>query len=128
VNRLVLVDTSVFVDFFRGKADPAFEAMVNDNRVALSEYVRLELALGVRKSEQELMTEALGGLKLLGPHPGIFASAHEVLAEARPKELTIGTIDLLIAAEARLRDCSVYSHDRVFKRLGELGAISVFEA
>lgn len=115
--KFYIVDTSVFVEFLRGKASPIFEALIRENRVVLSYYVRLELLLGCRKSEAEKLARALAGLIVLKPDQRVFAASERILAAVRPKGLTLGTVDLLIAAEAHLSGFPVYSHDKVFKSI-----------
>lgn len=38
----------------------------------------------------------------------------------------IGTVDLLIAAEAKLLECQIYSFDRVFEKLAKFDIVSLY--
>ena len=120
---LVMVDTSVFIDFFRGKDVPKFRTLVKDNRVVLSPYVRLELLLGIRKPEVPKVASALNGLIHSIAQPGIFVAAENLLSRLRSKGITIGTVDLLLAAEAQLNGYALLSHDKVFDRIASLKLI-----
>ncbi len=62
--RSYIVDTSVFVEFLRGSSSPAFETLIRENRVVVSNFVRLELMLGARKSESATLARALSGLSV----------------------------------------------------------------
>lgn len=124
--KYYIVDTSVFIEFFRGKSNPNLETLIRENRVVLSHFVRLELLSGVRKSESERLARALSGLIILRPDPKVFPSAEKILSAVRPKGLTLGTVDLLIAAESHLHGFPVYSHDKVFRSIAAtklIGAI-----
>lgn len=48
---MVLIDTSFFIDYFRGQDDNKFEQVILDNTCVLSFIVKLEHIQGVRKSE-----------------------------------------------------------------------------
>lgn len=115
--KCYIVDTSVFVEFLRGRPNQSFEALVRENRVVLSNFVRLELILGARKAESEKLARALSGLIVLKPDHRIFLAAEKILSAVRPKGLTLGVVDLLIAAESHLSGFPVYSYDKVFKSI-----------
>lgn len=122
-RQLVLVDTSVFIHFFRGKDVPEFESLVEENRAVLSQFVRLELMMGVRKSELNAVASALSGLIQSVHHPEICSVAEDILSKLRPKGITIGTIDLLLAAEANINGHAIISYDKVFNKMASMGLI-----
>ncbi len=123
----VLVDTSVFIDFFRGRPVPRFEELLLANAIRLSRFVRLELLQGVRKAERRQLDFVLGGIPTLEMQPGLFKVAESMLGQLRGSGLTIGTIDLLIGAEARTSGCVLYSLDSVFRKFHALGLIEALE-
>jgi len=119
-----IVDTSVFVEFFRGKANPSFETLIRENRVVLSNFVRLELFLGARKAESEKLDRALSGLIVLKPDQRLFVAAEKILSAVRPKGVTLGAVDLLIAAESHLSGFPVYSFDKSFRSIASTKLIA----
>ena len=119
-----IVDTSVFVEFFRGKPNPSFETLIRENRVVLSNFVRLELLLGARKSESEKLDRALSGLIVLKPDQRIFVAAEKILSAVRPKGVTLGAVDFLIAAESHLSGFPVYSFDKAFRSIASTKLIA----
>lgn len=123
---LVLVDTSVFVDFFRGKEVYAFKELLLNNQILLSLFVRLELLQGVRKKEIEQLEFVLGGLQAMASQEKIFVEAEKILAKVKDHGWRIGIVDLLLAAEANLMEAAIYSFDRIFQKLGDLKLISLF--
>lgn len=125
MSRLVIVDTSVFVDFFRGETIQLFETLLTQNRILLSDYVRLELMAGVRKSEEAALRHALAGLHHLRHDPEVFPTAALILRRVRTQGITVGGIDLLIAAQARLSGHPVFSRDKVFEMISKTGMIEV---
>lgn len=122
-SPLVIIDTSVFIDFFRGKEVPKFRNLVEENRAVLSPFVRLELFMGIRKSEVPRVASAIAGLIQSPPHPEVFSVAEGLLNLLRPPGITVGTVDLLLAAEAKSYGYALLSHDKVFDRMNSLGII-----
>lgn len=123
---LVLVDTSVFVAFFRGRKSDELKKLIQENRVLLSNYVRLELFQGVKKQELRQIEYALGGLQPVPHEATLFKIAEKILLEIKGRGLTMGMVDLLIASEAKLMRCPVFSFDHIFQKLEELRLISCF--
>ncbi len=119
----VLVDTSVFVNFFRGRQEPKFEALLNNNQILLSQFVKLELLQGVKKSEIKLLEDVLGGLEVIDVLPSLLMDAEMLLKKIKSVGLFLGVVDLLIAAEVNLLGVNIFSHDKVFSKLFALKLI-----
>ncbi len=124
-SDLCIVDTSVFVDFFRGTEIPIFEKLVLENRILLSPFVKIELLVGVRKIEEGKLRHVLDGLIELVPDYNLFSAAEVILAKMRGKGVSLGTVDLLIAAQANLGNFPLLSHDKVFKKIAETKLIKL---
>lgn len=113
----VLVDTSVFIDFFRGHPPEGFEQLLVQNRILLSRFVRIELLQGVRDSELRQLNYVLGGLEIIPHHPDLFGRVETMIFDLKKSHLVAGVVDLLLAAEAFLMGCPVFSKDKVFGKL-----------
>lgn len=118
--RRTVVDTSVFVDFLRGKPVPRFEALLRENSVLLSPYVRLELLQGVRRNEAKALGRLLTGIPQVPHHPEIFEVAEAMGQKVKGTGLNVGLVDLLIAAQARITHSALLSSDGVFEKLQKL--------
>lgn len=123
----VLVDTSVFIDFFRGKEPPAFKDLLLNNQIFLSHFVRLELLQGVRKQELHTIEYVLGGLEMIPHQEEIFEVSEKLLHKLKGAGLNLGIIDLFLAAESILMSAPIYSFDRVFEKLARQRLIQLFE-
>ncbi len=119
----ILVDTSIFVSFFRGSNIPEFENLLLNNRILLSPYVRLELLQGVRKPEISKLNYVLGGIEPIPHELEALNKAEDILLQIKPAGITIGIVDLIIAAEACLLGVVIFSFDHVFQKLSQLKAI-----
>ncbi len=125
-----LVDTSVFIEFFRGKKLPLFDVLLSNNEILLSRFVRLELIQGVRKKENRQLEYVLGGLDQAGISVGqavFFDEVENLIRALKGSRYVLGTVDLLIAAEARLIGCPVYSLDADFRAMAKLKLIDLVE-
>lgn len=123
----VVVDTSVFIDFLRGKPVPSFERLVSANEVLLSSFVRLELLQGARRSEIKLLSRLLEGLTAIPLAPTLASAAEELLSQIKGSGLNVGIVDLLIAAEAQALDCPLFSFDRVFQKLAAMNLVETWD-
>ncbi|MDO8494496.1 MAG: PIN domain-containing protein [Deltaproteobacteria bacterium] len=124
----VIVDTSVFVDFFRGRSLPAFQDLLLNDSIILSSFVKLEILQGVRKEETKQVGNLLGGIKTVPFRQELFTIGERLLFKIKGKGLTVGLVDLFIAAEALILDYPVYSFDNIFHKLAQLQLIKVFHS
>jgi len=122
VSNLVVVDTSVFIQYLRGDADETLSVLTLKNRVLLSPVVRLELLAGVRKKELRSVLKFCDALRPIEQ----FASLQEcekLLGRARGSGLFGGIPDLLIIADAIRNRAHLFTYDEKMKSLGKkLGA------
>ncbi len=123
---MVLVDSSVFIEFFRGKDIASFKELLLNNQIALSHYVRLELIQGVRKDERHRLEYVLGGLTMIPPHEKVFEHAEQLLLKLTGVGFTLGTIDLLLASESNLTHSPIFSYDAIFSKLAQKKLIHCF--
>jgi predicted nucleic acid-binding protein len=127
VTDLVVVDTSVFVDYLRGDADDALAVLILKNRVLLSPVVRLELVAGVKKSALKTIERLCNALRVIENFPPP-AECEQLLSRARGTGLFGGIPDLIIIADTLRHRASLFSYDEKMRRLGKkLGAKLVEE-
>ena len=97
-----LLDTSVLIDFLRGRAEARAVVDSLDVPPVSSEICRVELLQGLRASEQadaDELTALIDWIPLVEP---ITIRAGELGRLWRPSHSGIGTADLIIAATAQL--------------------------
>lgn len=123
--RRVVVDTSVFVDFFRGKPTASFDRLLRANAVLLSQYVRLELLQGLRRNEAHRVGTLLRAIPQVPHAEGLFGAAEAMVERVRGTGLNVGLVDLLIAAQASQLRAGVLSSDKVFVSLARLGLVTL---
>jgi predicted nucleic acid-binding protein len=116
-----LVDTSVWVEFFRGKKTvikKRLENLLDENRAVVSGIILAELLTGVSdEKEQRFLEECFLGLPCLEASREAFALAGKMGALLRKKGITMPISDLLIAALAKTHALTVLTLDNHFQTL-----------
>ena len=120
----ILVDTSVFIDFFRGKYIKELELAIKEDRVVLSQIVLLELIKGIIKTEIKKVVSFLDGLEILPDFPPAVA-CQELLIKAKGLGLQGGIPDLLILSDCYVNQIQLLSSDLKLVRLARALKIRV---
>lgn len=117
MSDLIVVDTSVFIEYLRGTADDdTLAVLILNNRVLLSPVVRLELLAGVRKQEAKMIEKLCDALRPIES----FATPKEcekLLRRARGSGLLGGIPDILILADTARQNATLFSYDEKMNRL-----------
>jgi predicted nucleic acid-binding protein len=127
---IVVVDTSVWIDFFRGATTPVvqrFVALVDDDAgIAITDVILTEILQGlrsaadVRRVERRLSPFEMLRLEQLDD----FRRAAALYRGARRKGLTIRrTLDCLIASVCIREDAALLHADSDFDRLASCSAL-----
>lgn len=122
---MILVDTSVWVDFFnspRGAAGDELESLIHANApVVLAGVVVTEVLQGLRR-DAEPVRRILARPPLLEPHGfATYEAAAGIFREAKARGVALSTIDALLAALALEHSATLFTLDQDFTRLGFIG-------
>ena len=127
MSDLVVVDTSVFIEYLRGDADDTLSILTLKNRILLSPVVRLELLAGVRKKEfktVERLCDALRPVNDFAPP----SKCEDLLNRARGSGLFGGIPDLLIIADAQRHNARLFTYDEKMKSLARKLRVKIIRA
>ncbi|MDZ7627227.1 MAG: type II toxin-antitoxin system VapC family toxin [Parvularculaceae bacterium] len=117
---MIIVDTSVFVDFLRD-GDPAVEAALDRGRVLIHPFVIGEIALGHLKKRRAIL-DLLAALPRAQP-----ATDSEALAYIERHCLFgrgIGFVDAHLLASARLSSAALWTRDKKLRAVAEEMALA----
>ena len=121
---MILVDTSAWVDFFRGR-EPlanAVDGALAANDAALCGPVEAELRRGMlNERERRKVLPLLAGCHLLAQPEGLWAEAGELGFALRRRGVTPKTLDLLIATYALSHSAAVLTADKDFRAMQAAG-------
>src|SRR5687767_1785498 len=119
---VLVVDTSIWVDFFRGVSLPDLERALRDGMVLLAPVVAAELlSAPLAKKRRTALASFLMDLPL---HPTPFShwrSVGELRARLARGALSVSTPDAHVVQCAIDVGGRVWSRDRIFERIAEAG-------
>jgi predicted nucleic acid-binding protein len=119
----VLVDTSVWVDFFRGTpsaAAAALDFLLEEKQVVLCGIVELELLQGAKAGERAMLEDLLTGLPYVETERVDFQKAGELLNTMRIKGFQIPASDGLIAALCARHQFPILTLDKHFNHFHQV--------
>lgn len=119
----VLVDTSVWVDYFRKGESPAsllLDLLLNEKKVVLCGIVEMELLQGMRPTEKEPLSELLTALPCVETERADFQQAGELLRDLRSKGVQIPVTDGIIAALCGRHSLSLLTLDKHFEHVPDI--------
>lgn len=123
---MILIDTSVFIDFLRGNDSESVPALILAGRVILSSVVRLELLAGVRRREASQLTELLSGMAQLEDFPPT-PICQSLLTRARGRGLLGGLPDIMILADCSRSGAHLMTTDTKLVALARELRIKLYE-
>lgn len=128
---MILVDSSVWVDFFSsspGRAGAELHRMISDSEpFALTGVVVAEVLQGLTRGSGQI-EQYLAQWDML--EPGGFATYREAAAiyrAARARGISLTTIDTLIAAIALEHSATVFTLDQDFSRIARITRLALYD-
>lgn len=120
----LLVDTSAWIVSFRKSGNEELKktlaAALDTFAVATTNIIILELLQGcTNRTEYDAMQSRIEALENVPMSEEVWSLAFTTGYELRRKGVTVSTVDILIAASAKIYDCSLLHHDRHFRALAK---------
>lgn len=119
----VLVDSSVWIDFFRGDREAVgrLDTLLEEGRVAVCGPVVAEVTSGARTAPTfQLLDEKLGSLTLLDEPAEVWRSVAEARFALTRQGIQAHLIDLLIAVTASAAGHLLLTRDRDFSAIAQV--------
>lgn len=128
---MVVVDTSVWIDFFRNPADQengGLEELVRGrNRAAICGIILQEILQGIREQKSfELTRQRLLFLPFLEADREVHLLAAAIYRDLRKKGITVPSTDAAIAAVAIRYGFSLYTRDEHFSEIARHSSLKLF--
>jgi predicted nucleic acid-binding protein len=121
---MIVVDTSVFIDFLRGKESSAFQSLILSGVVLISSTVYLELLQGVRKSEETYLNNFLLSIGAVLNWPKR-ETCKKILKFSRGSGIRVGLPDIIILADALDNKAKLLTFDSHMARLAQRANINL---
>jgi predicted nucleic acid-binding protein len=125
---VIVVDTSVWVAALRSStSDEArhLQELLDDDQVALTIPVRVEILSGARQAERLRLRRLLSALPTLYPDSAIWDLVDSWIDRAGAAGDRFGFADLLIGALAATQGAAVWSLDSDFSRMARIGLLEL---
>ena len=119
----VLLDTSVWIDAFRGKTPhivAVTQALLNDDRILICGPVIFEIKRGLRPSDRKKILPLLDALIRLSVDETVWDAAGDLDASLRKKGITIPPMDVIIAQVCLHHKVSLFTLDQHFNSIPQL--------
>ncbi len=128
---MVLVDTSIWIDFFQNNDSShaiTLEGLIkNNNRAIICGVILQEALQGTRDhTSYELTKEKLSRLPFLDTNKETYIYASSLYRTLRRKGVTIPSIDTTIAAIAVLNRIPLFTKDEHFKTITRYSELKLF--
>lgn len=118
---MVVVDSTIWIDFFRGSNEPgraALRQLIRAHQAVLTGIVLAEVLQGVRSEHESIsVRDQFLSIAYFETTKESWAKAGSLSAEMRRKGLTIPLTDLIIAALAMEHDAEVFTTDPHFDEI-----------
>lgn len=123
-NAPVLIDTSIWVEYFHGRDHQLVELvkdLIRNQRVVLCGVVLSELLAGVRaRKDRDTLKHTLDALEYAEVSQGIWILAGEMSSNLRRQGIRVPLTDVIVAALALENDYELFTLDSHFDRIHEL--------
>ena len=123
----VLVDTSIWVDYFRGgNSSPDLDALINGNLIVTNDIILAELVPYLKVKKQITVVKLLQEISRVPMQIN-----WDELIEFQVKCLKaganeVGIPDLIIAQNAKSNNCKIYSLDKHFRLLNRVIKVKLY--
>ena len=122
LNDPILLDTSVWVDYFRRRPSPhkdTVKTLIVTGQVATCGMVYLELMRGI-SAEEEQVSQMLSEFPRLPTDWSVYEMSGNLSRDLQRKGIQLSLPDALIAATAMAADTALYTLDGDFKKISGL--------
>ena len=117
-SKGVLIDTSVWVDFFRGKANivKPVKMLIVSNQAVLCGVVISEIVQGIKAvKEQQIVKEAFRGIPYIEMNRTCWEEAGNIALKLRERGKIVPLTDIFMATLAIHYELEIFTFDKHFE-------------
>jgi predicted nucleic acid-binding protein len=123
----VLVDTSIWIDYFKGgNGSSGLGTLIDENLVATNDLILTELVPYLKVKKQISVIKLLQEINRLPMQINWNEIVEFQVKCLKAGANGVGIPDLIIAQNARVHNCKIYSLDKHFRLLGQIIKVKVY--
>lgn len=122
---VVVVDTSVWIDFFAGRTTERLDDALRAGLVLLPPIVVAELLSGASPSGRDRLLDFVTHLEIGGAPLAHWVAVGDLRSMLKRRGVSVSTPDAHVAQCAIERDALLLSHDAIFSRIAGLTSLRV---
>ena len=123
----VLVDTSIWVDYFRGgNSSPDLDALINGNLIVTNDIILAELVPYLKVKKQITVVKLLQEISRVPMQINWDELIEFQVKCLKAGENGVGIPDLIIAQNAKSNNCKIYSLDKHFRLLNRVIKVKLY--
>ena len=125
---MVLIDSSIWIDYFRNGTDvigDLVDTLIDKNDVAVTGIIELELYQGARPEERKILSELFHEIHYVPTKRAHHIAAGIHVYDLRRKGITLPPSDVLIAAICMEEDLSLLTLDKHFSQFSDLSILPI---
>jgi predicted nucleic acid-binding protein len=127
----VLVDTSIWIDYFKKKESKIYEQLtlfLREDQAVYTGIIATELFKVARgKKELSVLNTLFSNISLVKESEETYIKAGIMGYHLSQKGFNAGTVDLLISQIAIENNLMLFSNDQHFKKIAEIYPLKIFE-
>ena len=120
-NNLVLVDTSVWIEYFRNpesEAAATLNDILDDHEICVPKIVLAELMQGAKSAKElAVIEDFFDAFQIIDQSGGTWMEAGRLAYELKKKGKTIHLLDSYLAVIAKEHSCSIFTLNRHFQEI-----------
>ncbi len=125
----VLVDTSVWIDYFRvGSQSAELDDLIDENVIVTNDLILTELIPLLKLKRQAEVVKLLSGIKRIPLQIDWDDIIESQIKCLKSGSNGIGIPDLIIAQNAKQNHCEVFSLDKHFQVLSQIIKVKLYQA
>jgi predicted nucleic acid-binding protein len=124
---VVLVDTSIWIDYFRGgNSSSDLDALIDENLVVTNDIILAELVPYLKVKKQRTVITLLQEISRVPMQVNWEELIDYQVRCLKAGANGVGIPDLMIAQNARTNNCKVYSLDKHFRLLSQVVKVKLY--
>lgn len=128
----ILIDTSIWIEYFRNKSSPIAEKMdkiLNEDEVYVPKIVMAELIQGAKSAKEiSIVEDFFDAFHIIDQKEDSWLKAGRLFYDLKKKGKSINLFDCYIAVIAQEYDCKIFTLNRHFKEIQRVMNISLVES